>query len=473
MVSICFAAAVGALPTAVAAAEPAKSPRALLKRIDMLEQRLNEMQKALDEARSQRAAERSTPAPSVDPVADRLGEIEQRLGAVESNTVLSEPKTTVKSITVYVDDKGTQYDVPTPGATPTVTYQRERVYRRQVLSEEIEEALSTDKKNSIALGVSNVTTAQAAFQTHGVRTEANRHVYGFSAADITFAASSAALNTSFFADLVGAGGSRPDQEIPTINLVNGQLARVSKNQLSVREVWVNTQLYDKNLSITLGRLDLTNYFDHNAVANNENARFINGALVNNPVLGLTSNGLGAVAVYDRKSGLNAKFGFQQSNDEATSLSVSRYLLAEVEYLARPFALLEGHYRLWARSDNSGGLNHTGYGISLDQKITPAITLFGRYGRGFVAALDGRMRFFSGGVGFQAPLTINALDSWGIGYADSRILSGPKQEAERVTEGFYNFKLTGSLSISGLLQYLWKPVRGEKYLLPGVRMQASF
>ena len=387
--------------------------------------------------------------------------------------MLSEPRATVKEITVYVDDKGNQYDVPTPGATPTVTYQRERVYRRQVLSEEIEDALSTDKKNSIALGVSNVTTAQAALQTGGAKTDANRHLYGFSAVDVTFAATSAALNTSFFADLVGAGGSRPDQEIPTINLVNGQLARLSNNQLSVREAWVNTKLYDKKLSISVGRLDLTNYFDHNTVANDENAHFINDALVNNPVLGLTTNGLGAVAVYDPKGGLNAKFGIQQSNADATSLSVSRYLLGEVEYLARPFTLPEGHYRLWTRGDNSTGTSHTGYGISADQKISPSVTLFGRYGHGFVGAVDGSMRFVSGGVGFQAPLTINPLDSWGIGYADTRILSGPNQDSERVAEGFYNFRLTGSLSVSGLLQYLSKPVSGDKYLLPGVRMQVAF
>lgn len=463
------------------AAEPKDSRKALLKRIETLEKRLADMQQALDDTRARLAAPGVAPAPVVaakpapgsEAPADRLNEIEHRLGAVESNAVLSEPKTTVKEIIVYVDENGNQHDVPTPGATPTVTYQRERVYRRQVISEEIEDALSTDKKNSISLGVSNVSTAQAAFQTGGAETKANRHLYGFSAADVTFTATSAALNTSFFADLVGAGGSRPDQEIRTINLVNSQLARLSNNQLSIREAWVNTQLFDRKLSLSVGRLDLTNYFDHNKVANDETARFINAALVNNPVLGLTSNGLGVAAVYDPKSGLNAKLGVQQSNESATSLSVARYVLGEVEYLARPFSLLEGHYRVWARQDNSVGTGHAGYGLSLDQKITPAVTLFGRYGRGFVGSVDGHMRHHSVGIGFQAPLTINPGDSWGVGYADTRILTGLSQDSERVAEGFYNLRLTGSLAISGLLQYLTKPTTGEKYLLPGVRMRVAF
>ena len=485
VISLCVAAAFGAFTAESTAAEPAGSKRALLERVDTLEKRLDDLQRALEETRSQLAAERAKPALSAPPapaaaqalagdsVADRLGDIEQRLGAVETNTVLSEPKTSIKEITVYVDDDGNQFDVPTPGATPTVTYQRERVYRRQVLSEEIEDALSNEKKNSIALGINSVTTAQAAFQTAGAKTDADRHVYALSAVDLTLAASSAALNTSFFADLVGVGGSGPSEEIPTINLINGQLARLSNNQVSVREAWVKTELFEKKLSLTAGLVDLTNYFDRNAVANDENSQFLNDALVNNPVLGLTANGLGAVAIYDPKIGLNVKFGFQQSDPQATSLSVGRFVFGEVEYLARPFALPEGHYRLWARQDNSTGQSHTGYGLSINQKVTPAVTLFGRYGRGFVGSVNGDMRFYSAGAGFQAPLTFNPLDTWGVGYANTLIYSGPNQNSERVTEAFYNFKLTGSLWISGLLQYLVTPPSGQNYLLPGVRMQVAF
>ena len=317
------------------------------------------------------------------------------------------------------------------------------------------------------------TTAQMAFQTDGVKTPANRHLYGFSAVDITLQATSAALNTTFYADLVGIGGSPPDREISTINLLNAQTARLSNNQVSLREAWIKTQVFDKRLSLTLGRVDLTNYFDHNAVANDEASRFINDALVNNPVLGLTTNGLGLVAVYDPKIGLNAKLGVQQSKDDATSLSTARFVLGEVEYLARPFSLPEGHYRLWARQDNSTGTANTGYGLSIDQKITPAVTLFGRYGKGFVGAVNGRMRFVSGGIGFQAPLTFYPLDTWGIGYAHTKILTGPNANSERVAEGFYNFRLTGSLSLSVLLQYLNKPNSAENYLLPAMRLQASF
>jgi len=480
---VCCAAACGVYSTTAHGAEAADSRKALLKRIELLEKRLAEMQQALSDLKGRaapaappaRAAAEPPAAAAAAPgsVAEKLGEIDDRLTAVETNSVLSEPKTIVKEVTVYVDDKGNQYDVPTPGATPTLTYQRERVFRRQTISEEIEAALASAGREGISLGLSNVTSFQTAHQTRGTKTQADGHVFGFSAVDITLQASSAARNTTFFADLVGAGGSPPDREIPAINLLNSQTARLSDNQLSLREAWVNTLFYDKRLSLSLGRLDLTNYVDNNTVANDEATQFINDALVNNPLLGLTSNGLGVVGIYDPKIGLNAKLGVQQSKDDATSLSTSRYVLGELEYLARPFSLPEGHYRLWGRQDNSTGESKNAYGLSVDQKILPAVTLFGRYGRGFVGAVEGRMRFNSVGVGFQAPLTFHPQDTWGLGVASTKIVSGPNVDSERVSEGFYNFRLTRSVALSVLLQYLNRRASDENYLLPGVRMQVEF
>src|SRR5262245_25859724 len=73
---------------------------------------------------------------------DRIEALEKRLSELESSAVLSEPETRVKKIEVYVDQNGVEHDEPVPGSKKTVTYQRERVFRRQTISEKIEEALS-------------------------------------------------------------------------------------------------------------------------------------------------------------------------------------------------------------------------------------------------------------------------------------------------------------------------------------------
>ena len=452
----------------------------LLQRLQQLEQRLNQL-----EGRGGAPAAGAAPGPSAQAapatldtqaILDRLDQLDQRITSLETNTVLSEPKTIVKQVQQYVDQNGDVFDQPGPGRREITTFQRERVFRRQTVGEAIQDALAEQSASGVSLGVSSVTALQVTPQLAGPPTKANDHVFGVSQADVTFLAKSTALNTSFFADLVGIGGSPPDKEIPALTPLNNQTARLTNNAINVREAWLRTEFgANQQFQVTVGQLDLTNYFDRNAVANDETSEFISGALVNNPVLGLINNGLGAVAVYDPKSDFNFKIGVQQSTPGATSLSQGLFSLAEAEYLATPFGLPEGHYRLWGRLDNSAGSDKFGWGVSIDQKINPTMTLFGRYGSGYLGSffdIYGRAdtRFFSGGVGFQAPFALNPLDQWGIGYAQTEIRGGPR---EKVAEGFYNLHLTEHLQLSAMLQYVLESNIAAQYFIAGTRMKVAF
>ena len=71
------------------------------------------------------------------------------------------------------------------------------------------------------------------------------------------------------------------------------------------------------------------------------------------------------------------------------------------------------------------------------------------------------------------MVLNPLDTWGVGYAQMELQSGDR---EKLVEGYYNLLLTERLRLSFHLQHaLESPAGGEKfgYLLPGVRLQASF
>jgi hypothetical protein len=413
---------------------------------------------------------------SDDPQAlrDRIDELERRLSQLEQTAVISQPKVLVKEIHVWVADDGTVYDHEVPGAKETITYQRELAQRRETIEETVDDKLAEEAANGVEIGINNVTTLQFAHQTRGPDTEADGHAYGLSAADITFSAASAALNTEFFADLVGIGGSPPEQEIDALNLLNGQTARLSNNQLSVREAWLRTEVAKQRLALSIGRIDVTTHFDRNAAANDETTQFISDALVNNPVLGLASNGFGLISEWDPRKSWNFKFGLQQSTDPTNqlgSLADSMFKLAEFEYIARPFGLPEGHYRVWARSDNSGGLGYRdAYGVSIDQKVGQAITLFLRYGNGEVGDVPGEESFYSGGVEFGAPHTLHPEDFWGIGVAHTDFELGP---SEKLAEAFYNLHLTTHLRSSFMLQYVFESASGAGYLLPGARIQVVF
>ncbi|MBI4262740.1 MAG: carboxypeptidase regulatory-like domain-containing protein [Acidobacteria bacterium] len=403
---------------------------------------------------------------------ERIAALEQRISDLESTAVLSEPETRVRRIEVHVDASGAVHDEPVPGTTPTVTYQRERVYRRQTINEKIEEALADAEDRSVRVGVDAAIGTQGAGRTRGEGGLPDRSAYALASADLFFTAGIAQY-TIFFADIVGLSGSPPDAEIPSLTLLNGYTARlVRQNELNLREAWLRTELFGQRLALTAGRLDLTNFFDQNALANDESTQFLSDALVNNQMLGLSSNGTGMAAEFDAKTGLRLKFGFQQSNTDATNLSDSMYTLSEVGYTFTPFALPEGTYRLWFRTDNTAEEDfRKGVGVSLDQKLTPVVGLFGRYGT--KEADLGRDHFFSAGVGFQNGLIFNPRDTWGVGYSRMELASG---EREHLAEGYYNFLLTERLRLSFHLTYVHdRPDATTRfgYLLPGMRLQASF
>jgi hypothetical protein len=408
-------------------------------------------------------------------VARRIAELEQRVGELETSTVLSEPETRVRKKEVYVDADGVEHDQPVPGSTPKTTYERERVYRRQTINEKIEAALDDAEAHRVQIGVDAAIVAQAAFQTEGADGLADGRGYALASADLFFTAG-IAQHTIFFADIVGLSGSPPDAEINPLMLLNGYTARlVAQNELHLREMWIRTELFQQHLAITGGRLDLTNYFDQNAFANDESTQFLNDGLVNNQMLGLAANGTGVAAEFDAKTGLRLKFGLQQSNNDAPNLTEFIFTLSEVGYTFTPFNLPEGSYRLWFRTDNSaeesGVMKATG--ISVDQKITPVVGLFARFGTQETEADNWNDRYYSAGVSIQNGAVFNPMDSWGVGYAQVEFDSG---DNEKVLEFYYNFLLTEKLRLSFNVQsMLNRPGEGERfgYLVPGVRFQAAF
>jgi hypothetical protein len=191
------------------------------------------------------------------------------------------------------------------------------------------------------------------------------------------------------------------------------------------------------------------------------------------MLGLATNGTGAAAEFDAKNGFRLKFGFQQSNTDAKNLSDSLYTLSEVGYTFTPFALPEGTYRVWFRTDNTAPEEiRRGMGVSFDQRVTAVVGLFARYGTQ-EADLGDRDRYYSAGVGFSRGWIFNPEDTWGVGWGRMELASG---ERENLVEGYYNLLLTQRLRLSfHLTHVLDRPESESKfgYLLPGVRFQAAF
>lgn len=402
--------------------------------------------------------------------------LEKRIADLESSAVLSEPETRTKRIEVWVDANSNEYDHPVPGAKKVVTYQRERVYRRQTINEKIEAALSAESEKAVALGVSAAIMPTGSLQASGPSQPADGKVYDLASADISFAAR-VGQYTTFYADLVGLTGPTPDSEIQGLTLLNSYTARLTtQNAINLREAWLRTELFHQSLAISAGRLDLTSYFDRNAAANDETSQFLSDALVNNPTLGLFSNGAGVSVVYDPKRTVNFKFGFQQNDQSILNLSKSIITLAEVGYFARPFGLQGGNYRVWLRTDNSLGDHKNAAGLSFDQQLNDYASVFGRVGFGYVVnnVANGNMWFYSGGTQMQKRFVLFPGDAWGAGYALTYLTSGAARE--HLGELYYSFQLTERLKFSPRIQFVREinaTTGAHSYVLPGVRLQAAF
>jgi len=97
----------------------------------------------------------------------RMDRLEQRLNELETTAVLSDPETYVSQVEIFVDDDGVEHATKQPGTHSVVTYQRERVYRRQTINEKIEDALSGDAASRVQVGVDAAITMQYATQDKG------------------------------------------------------------------------------------------------------------------------------------------------------------------------------------------------------------------------------------------------------------------------------------------------------------------
>ena len=144
-----------------------------------------------------------------------------------------------------------------------VTFLRERTYRRQTISEKIDAALEDAAKHQVTVGVDAAMATQFAARTRG-DIDPNYGAYALASADLFFTAG-IAQNTLFFADIVGLSERRPTAISDADAHQRIHRAPDQTELLNLREAWLCTEVLKNRLAITAGRLDLTNYFDANAV----------------------------------------------------------------------------------------------------------------------------------------------------------------------------------------------------------------
>ncbi|MBI2412774.1 MAG: carbohydrate porin [Deltaproteobacteria bacterium] len=265
----------------------------------------------------------------------------------------------------------------------------------------------------------------------------------------------------------------------------------------------------ETLTVSIGQLDPTGYFDANDFANNERAQFLANIFVNNPAIewGGTENfySPGIRATIAPSETFDVSIGAFEGNGDYTDAFDKPFLLAEANLNLRLMDR-DGHYRLyyWTRQGrddisttadpNDAALldeTNSGFGVSIDQYLTDNFGVWFRAGiqDEKVAQFD---KFFGAGVHVNGDAFGRENDRAGFGYGatlmgqdyeDFLVSQDPdfSSGVEHYAELYYNMALAHADDEAGFhitpdLQYVMNPggdENADSFFVYGLRLQAYF
>jgi carbohydrate-selective porin OprB len=280
-----------------------------------------------------------------------------------------------------------------------------------------------------------------------------------------------------FIDVEGLAGQGPDQRLGTLSRLNKNADDILNEHETVRlmKLVVRTSWFSERFVVSFGKLDIEDYFDRNVLAEDDEAQFLNAALLTSPLLKAPNNGPGVVLRLNADDWRYA-LGVHANDDVFGDLSGRPYVIGEVG--RRNIFAQRGHYRLWARVSallEDRDRVSWATGVSFDQLITPA---FGVFFRAAVSRTEGEpltSYAWSGGVQVTPGWFGREADTIGIGYSEQREPVG----RERVLETYYRLALNAHLSFIANLQWLPTGVNiitgatTRNVVVPGLRALITF
>lgn len=307
-----------------------------------------------------------------------------------------------------------------------------------------------------------------------------------------------------FVDLEAIGNDGPDSVIGSYSGINGD-AGSTDNDVTILEAYYEQLLFDDKLIFTIGKIDQTNYFDTNAVANDENTQFLAGAFVNSAVLDVPGNGPGVRATYSAFDWLDIGMGLQ-SGDEDGSFVFDRICWISELAFHTMFFDKPGNYRVYMtvngnRTDVDSATSSdesVGFGISADQQISETVTWFGRVGFRDDHLQENQTEW-AWSTGFQVvgPLCSRPEDILGVAIGqtqpNSEVVPNLKRTTfdtdetganqndymasiETISEMYYSILINEQFTVSPLVQMVFNPSgdqNEDSIFISGLRANFNF
>jgi len=279
--------------------------------------------------------------------------------------------------------------------------------------------------------------------------------------------------------------------------VNRDINNTDSN-VPITEVWYEHYLFNKQVSVTAGKMDPANYLDQNEYAFNECTQFLGRIFRNSPAVEWPNdNTLGAALVIAPEliPYLAVNASYFNANNTYKDIFDKPFISTELAFQpAKAFGYDEkmwgGNYRIYwwynglyhpkyvgqfeQPADDAKNTN-TGFGLSFDQMITDVFGLFSRFGwqRPDIAIVSTNPNaapieaMWSAGIQMTGKYWNRADDvlAFAVGQAlpgkaykdsDAALAAGASGAAEGHIEIYYNIKLTKNLKITPDLQWIWNP-----------------
>lgn len=274
----------------------------------------------------------------------------------------------------------------------------------------------------------------------------------------------------------------------------------------------------ETLTINFGKMDPFAFFDQNAAANDETrqflaSQFVHNALLDNP---LAAN-VGADA-YGFTPGVRVSYLNEKEKPESWRLSLgvfgagpgasfsksftSPFVIVQAEQKKRFFTGQEGNYRIYLWRNGQAptyavneALPHRGIGVNFDQRVGDAVTLFGRFGKGWGERLPFDQTL-SLGAEFGGGYWERGADAIGLAFGANRVSEDFRRDAatldangdgtpdygfaasgtETVAEAYYRYRLNSQFEVTPDFQLIQKPAGNgstQAVKIFGVRAQLMF
>ncbi len=426
---------------------------------------------------SQGSGQKSGGAPAYE---ERIRNLEYEVLGLKDRNTLMDMTDEIRRVQEFVCKNGHVYSVmssdkrcPIDGLKQKSRnrYKLFKFARRESISERIGAALEEEFDRRIVVGASGTGIVQQI-----VSSDQKERGFAEGSFDLLFI-SNPLLYTTFFIDLEAIGGNGPDEIIASFSGLNDDSGSLQDDdevdRLSVREVWLESHLLGERLRLVGGKIDLTNYFDSNTIANDETTQFITSAFVNNATMEAPDNGPGIVAFFDTRKGFTFGLGLQSDDNSGFNVTDDIYAIGEIGYRSHMFFNQEGNYRIWGRI-NGGKEDNAGFGVSIDQNISTRFTAFARYGANEEDTGDAEIASaWSAGLRFRSPFFSRVNDEVAVAFGSLNLVGG---DDESSTEVYYKYQINDHFAITPNFQAIFDPAglgSDDTVAVAGIRTQIEF